>query len=161
MKNWEDYKKTAQTISPLFQWAKEGLLSEIINNPMSLSAINSKNSSGHSALMLAAYHDHYEVCRYLLSMGADPHSIDLGGNTILMGVAFKGHLEIAQLLIQNGADLDQKNQKGQTALDFAQMFGRTEMVKFLKAQKHEPASFNYKETFVAWIQFFKKQFQSN
>jgi ankyrin repeat protein len=90
--------------------------------------LNFKNEKGHSALMLAAYHGHYELTKFFISAGADVNSVDNSSNSILMGVVFKGHRQIFEILVQAGAKLDFANDKKQTALDYAILFGHRDIL---------------------------------
>lgn len=152
---WDAYKSTMRAPANLYDMARSG---DVAGTRALLELgidINDKNQKGHSALMLAAYHANYKLCEFLIENGADVNSIDGASNTILMGVAFKGHLEIAGLLIRNGADIRYRNEKGQNALDFAQMFGRSEMVKFLKREQGLAARYNAMDFLKGWISYFK------
>lgn len=163
MRTWSQYTQTAQALyeqnenEKLFQFAREGLLVEISKMNLDPEFVNQQDAKGYSALMLAAYNGHLDVCYYLLQFGADPNSIDYSGNSILMGASFKGHFDIVQLLINWGAHIQYANPKGQTALDFAQMFGRSEVVKFLKLKSNKAAVFGLLDIFQGWASLFKSK----
>lgn len=150
MSAWNKYKETMITEESIYDLCRSGNL-EKLKQSLDLRVLNEKNEKGYSPLMLAAYNEHLELTKFLLEMGADPNSQDLGGNSILMGVAFKGNVEIAKVLLDNGADLLIKNQKHQTALDFANMFGRIEMVKFLKSKLNIEAKFKFNDVVKSWL----------
>ena len=132
-RTWDDYKKTVRPEDPLFAIARDGDCFAFQQNQPSPERINQKNVNGHSALMLAAYHGNFDIVEYALMRGADPNTSDLAGNSALMGAAFKGDLRLLELLIQFGAKVDQKNSKNQTALDFAVMFDKPHIEKYLKS----------------------------
>ncbi|WP_340163347.1 ankyrin repeat domain-containing protein [Commensalibacter communis] len=114
-----------------FDTARQGeteLLAEFIRAGMD---INHQNHEGHTALILACYHNQLEAVKLLLEKGADPNIVDNKGATALTGVAFKGYIPIAQLLIKAGANVDAENNLRRTALMFAILFGRNDMAKFL------------------------------
>lgn len=157
MRSWQDYKTTMDEELPQFIWAREGRLIALKSLELDPELINRKNHKGHSALMLAAYNGHVEATEWLISHGADVNSIDGSGNSILMGVAFKGHLSILNLLLKNGADAGYSNEKGQTALDFAQMFGRSDVVKKLKSNRNQPEVFGFQDFLKSWISVFNKK----
>jgi hypothetical protein len=141
--------------SDVFDWARNGHIELLATIPAA--AVNIKNEKGYSPLMLAAYHGHSLACELLLAKGADANSVDLAGNSILMGVAFKGHLEIAQILIENGADISYRNSKNQNALHFAQLFGRSDVIKYLKEKHNQQPEFGLKDIFQGWSSMFRKE----
>lgn len=157
MRSWQDYKSTMSEELPQFIWAREGSLIALKSIEFDAELINRKNHKGHSALMLAAYNGHYEVAEWLISQGADVNSIDESGNSILMGVAFKGHLPVLNLLLRSGADPDYTNGKGQSALDFAQMFGRSDVVKKIKSIYNQPEVFGFQDFLKSWISVFTRK----
>ncbi|MDI2112846.1 ankyrin repeat domain-containing protein [Commensalibacter nepenthis] len=114
-----------------FNVARQGdteLLAEFIRAGMD---INHQNQEGHTALILACYHNHLEAVELLLEKGADPNIVDNKGATALTGVAFKGYIPIAKLLVNAGAKIDSENNLKRTALMFAILFGRNDMAQFL------------------------------
>ncbi len=157
MRSWQEYKNTMTEELPQFIWAREGNLIGLKSLELDLELINRKNFKGHSALMLAAYNGHEDVVEWLISQGADVISIDDSSNSILMGVAFKGHLSILNMLLRNHANSNYSNEKGQTALDYAQMFGRTEIVKKLKSIHNQPEVFGFQDFLKSWISAFNKK----
>lgn len=159
MRSWQDYKKTMAEAEELAQfiWAREGRITALKSLEFDTELINRKNHKGHSALMLAAYNGHEEAAEWLISQGADVNSIDSSGNSILMGVAFKGHLSILNLLLRSGADPFYQNHNGQSALDFAQMFGRGDVVKKLKSIHNQPEVFGFQDFLKSWISVFNKK----
>lgn len=157
MRSWQEYKSTMAEELPQFTWAREGNLIGLKSLEFDSDLINRKNYKGHSVLMLAAYNGHAEAAEWLISQGADVNSVDESGNSILMGVAFKGHLSILNMLLKNSADFEYTNEKGQTALDFAQMFGRAEVVKKLKLIRNQPEVFGFQDFLKSWISVFYKK----
>lgn len=97
------------------------------------------DAKGHTALILATYHDHGGTATLLLDHGA---LIDQGdterGNTALMGVAFKGYAGVARQLLAAGADPHATNKAGQTALMMAALFGHGEIVDALLMRGADP-----------------------
>lgn len=97
--------------------------------------VNLADYQGNTLLMLAAYHDHPETVQLLLNFGADPDRRNNRGQTPLAGVAFKGYATIVSLLLAAGADplaLQGTEENKMTPLDFAKMFGRTEVQSLLE-----------------------------
>lgn len=101
--------------------------------------IAATDAKGHTAFILAAYHDHRSTALLLLDHGAD---IDQGdearGNTALMGVAFKGFAGLASQLLASGANPHAVNKAGQTALMMAALFNHGEIVDCLLARGADP-----------------------
>ncbi|WP_156680954.1 ankyrin repeat domain-containing protein [Sphingomonas profundi] len=96
--------------------------------------IDAHDGKGHTALILAAYHDRLAALNLLLMHGADPDAGDIArGNTALMGAAFKGHDAVAARLVAAGCTVNARNKAGQTALMMAAMFGRDDQVDMLLA----------------------------
>jgi ankyrin repeat protein len=116
---------------PAFDWARAGnyySLSEFFKDGGS---VNHKNHDGHSLLMLAACHNRWGLCAWLVKNGADVNSIDLSGNTVLMGACLKGHTRIVKLLLHAGADPFLQNGQGMMAIDFARAFEHEDLVQLL------------------------------
>ena len=133
MSGWSEYKKTFRSSEDIFQIARSGDANRLKNflesNPMT--DINQKNHRGYSPLMISVYNGNYPASRLLLKAGADPNSSDFSGNTVLMGAAFKGDADLVRLLISQGASKELKNQEGLTAIDWANAFGRKNIVSIL------------------------------
>lgn len=96
-------------------------------------AINACDAKGHTPLILASYHGHFNATTLLLDHGA---CVDQGGgargDTALMGVAFKGYDQIADILLAHGANPNAINKAGQTALMMAALFGHASIVHLLR-----------------------------
>lgn len=93
--------------------------------------INTPDSKGYSALIIAAYNNQPEIVNLLLENGANVNAADAAGNTALMGACFKGFPEIAEILVQSGADVNQRNLQGAPALTFAATFGQLAIAELL------------------------------
>lgn len=101
--------------------------------------VDTRDSKGHTPLILASYHGHQAATDLLIRCGAEVDSPDdERGNTALMGVTFKGHDALAGRLLRAGADPNKTNVAGQTALMMAAMFGRTTIVDRLLAAGADP-----------------------
>jgi hypothetical protein len=74
-----------------------------------------------------------------LGKGADPNSTDFSGNTVLMGAAFQGDVEMVMLLLQRGARKNSKNHTGFTAEQWANAFGRINVVDILTTTESKPS----------------------
>ncbi len=132
MRSWDDYKKTMQSNETLWTAAKSGQLHSISYFVNHGADLNERDHRGYSPLMLAVYGGQQEAAALLLDLGADANSSDFSGNSILMGAAFKGHLELARLLLESGADPTVRNSSGMTAFDFANTFGRSDVMDLLR-----------------------------
>lgn len=143
MSSWNEYKQTMVVEGPLYDYARQGKTEDLLFYLDTLEDVNQKNTKGHSLLMLAAYNGHLELTKALIEKGADVNSQDLLGSTILMGIAFKGYLEIFKTLVYAGADININNSSNQSALDYALMFGRSDIASFIseiKKEKHKPVT---------------------
>lgn len=100
--------------------------------------VNTRNRSGYTALVLAAYHGHIEEVVTLLKAHANPCIPDTNGNNALMGALFKGDALMTNVLISL-CPLDQTNNSGQTALAFAAMFSRLDSITDLVKRGADPA----------------------
>lgn len=80
--------------------------------------LDSKDSNGWSAIIIAAFWQHEPLVKYLLKMGADPNDVGKNGTTVLMysktGIldAENPSLNIISALINNGADALAKDDYG-------------------------------------------------
>lgn len=93
---------------------------------------NTRDSTGNSALMLAAYRGIHgkksitKTLQTLLSVGVDANDRDLNGKTVLMAVASREiecEAEI-RVLVDAGADIDATDEEGRTALAYCIYHGR-------------------------------------
>ena len=97
-------------------------------------SLDTRDSKGYTALILAAYHDQGAAVARLLAAGADACAQDQRGNTALMGAIFKGEMQIARRLMATDCSPDQRNGAGQTAAMYAGLFKRVELLDALKAK---------------------------
>ena len=90
---------TAQLQDYYFDAARRGdvpMLDTFIEAGYSL---ETRDSKGYTALILAAYHGQNAAVERLLAAGADACAQDLRGNTALMGAIFKGEVQMARTLL--------------------------------------------------------------
>ena len=80
--------------------------------------MDSVNTYGWTALMLAAYNDYKEVCELLISRGCNVDHQDKNSDTALMKAAGSGHIPTVIYLIEAGSDHSIRNKQGKSALDF-------------------------------------------
>ena len=93
--------------------------------------INVTNEQGYTALMVATYHGNIEAFDYLVSQKASTCAVDNKGNTALMAAIFRGEFSLAKKLISYECDSKHKNMAGNDAVNFAEVFGRDDMLKLL------------------------------
>lgn len=86
-------------LSPLFRLAlKSGAVEAIELHIQRGEALDGRDSSGLTPLMISAIHDHRESCARLLALGADPSLLSAGGRTAIELARDHGHLTLAALL---------------------------------------------------------------
>ena len=141
MRKWKDYKETINLSEDIFALARSGNINRLrrfIEITRGLD-INEKNHKGYSPLMIAVYRGNLDAAKLLLGKGADPNSTDFSGNTVLMGAAFQGDVEMVMLLLQRGARKNSKNHTGFTAEQWANAFGRINVVDILTTTESKPS----------------------
>jgi len=116
---------------------------------------NLTNTKGNSLLMLAAYNGNFETAKMLVENKADVNSVNDQGHSIIAGVAFKGYLDIVKLLIENGAVLD--NRLSKSPIMFASMFGRVEVVEYLKSIEEKSFKNRVFSLIAQFVGLFKKK----
>lgn len=100
--------------------------------------INWQDSSGETALHIAARFGHDECARILIegndNQKADLELVEKNFNwTALHIAAVDGHLTVAKLLIEAGADVDRLDSSGWTAKEHAALRGHIAIAQLLKA----------------------------
>ena len=90
--------------------------------------LNRKNSSGETAIMVAALQGHIEVVKFLISREAE---VNQPGWTPLIYAATTGRNEIIKILIENHAYIDATSPSGVTSLMMAVRGGHRSTVKLL------------------------------
>jgi len=96
--------------------------------------VDVSNGKGYTALMIATYHGNTEVFDYLVSQDANTCAADNKGNTALMAAIFRGEFLLAKKLISFECDPEHKNKAGNRASEFAEVFGREQILGLLKKQ---------------------------
>lgn len=96
--------------------------------------INSKDSQGRTAIMIATYAKNAEMVKVLIDKGADVNLRDNMKNSPFLYAGAEGYLEILKLTIEAGADPSIVNRFGGTALIPASEHGYVEVVKVLLEQ---------------------------
>lgn len=94
--------------------------------------IDSKDTSGNTAIMGSSFKGYEAIVRKLIEKGADLNCRNNMGATALIYAASFGHLEIARLLLAAGADTSVRDQKGYTAYENAKLKGAPALINILK-----------------------------
>jgi len=79
----------------------------------------SKDWSGNSGLHMAAMKGHLQICKRLISLGADVNMSNNGGILPLVCAAFSGCCKTVRLLIREGAEKLAECPNGKTAYNYA------------------------------------------
>jgi ankyrin repeat protein len=101
--------------------------------------LNSRNSVGETALMLAALQGRLELAQRLIEQGA---SISQDGWNPLHYAATGPEPKIVALLLQRGAPIDARSPNGTTALMMAARYGSEQSVTLLLAQHADATTRN-------------------
>jgi methionyl-tRNA formyltransferase len=101
--------------------------------------VNITNKDGWSPLMIAAFNGNLDLCRILISLGANINQPNCNGTTPLMYALSSNVSEnkflIAKLLIENGALLGVVDMFGLAAIDYARKNGDDDVINFIKEFK--------------------------
>lgn len=91
-----------------------------------------------TALGVAARNNHINVCRLLISRGANIDLFNIEGETPLMLATECGRIEICELLIQNGANVNVRRRgTGQTLRDYAKYLSESKNLEIISLlEKH-------------------------
>lgn len=93
--------------------------------------IESRDSHGRTALLVATHHDAVNAARLLIEAGADVNAMDDISDSPYLYAGAEGRLEILRLTLANGANLASVNRYGGTALIPAAHHGHVETVRLL------------------------------
>ncbi len=93
--------------------------------------INTKDSDGRTAAMIAAYNNDVETAKVLIKAGADVNIQDNMQNNPFLYAGAEGYVEILKLTIEAGADPAIINRYGGTALIPASEHGHIDAIKEL------------------------------
>ncbi|MEX2183853.1 MAG: ankyrin repeat domain-containing protein, partial [Chloroflexota bacterium] len=85
------------------------------------------NDFANQPLHAAAAGRHVEVCRVLLTAGADVNATQHGGYAPLHEAAGSGDVELAELFLSAGADADARLPDGSTAAAVAEAAGHHDL----------------------------------
>ncbi|XP_046365594.2 ankyrin repeat domain-containing protein 17-like [Haliotis rufescens] len=94
--------------------------------------INSRGKCGSAPLMIAAYHGHREVFRFLVSKGANVSQVDDGGTNVLHWACRGGHAGMVKyVLTRYSVDVNSRAKRGRTPLMNAAYYGHRDVFEFL------------------------------
>ncbi|MED3689183.1 ankyrin repeat domain-containing protein [Peribacillus butanolivorans] len=93
--------------------------------------INTQDSEGRTATMIATYNNDVETAKILITAGADVNIQDDMKNNPFLYAGAEGYLEILKLTINAGADTTITNRYGGTALIPASEHGYVNVIKEL------------------------------
>ncbi|XP_054290850.1 ankyrin repeat domain-containing protein 39-like [Macrosteles quadrilineatus] len=97
--------------------------------------VDKRDGAGYTALHYAVRRGDTEMCRLLLSAGANINAVTRAGQaTALHRAAMSGRVEVVKLLIASGADVKLKDTEGRTAEDRAQEYNQPEVFKLLHTE---------------------------
>uniref|UniRef100_A0A5S6QNN4 MYND-type domain-containing protein n=1 Tax=Trichuris muris TaxID=70415 RepID=A0A5S6QNN4_TRIMR len=118
----------------LFAAINEGN-SELVKTLVANKGVSPDSLDEHctSALQLAAFRGHYDVCKVLLECGAKVNSTDHphGYTSIVFG-ALSGNTRVVRLLLDAGANVHKRTAKDRDALDMAAFTGQFKCVCTMK-----------------------------
>uniref|UniRef100_A0A1I8H5Q9 Protein kinase domain-containing protein n=1 Tax=Macrostomum lignano TaxID=282301 RepID=A0A1I8H5Q9_9PLAT len=89
------------------------------------------DSTGATALMLAADGNYHELIEKLLDLGASVNSVDSQSRTALSRACEAGHLTAARILLLKGADPSHRDGQGLTCTQLAEQHQNLELVQLL------------------------------
>ncbi|PAA90308.1 hypothetical protein BOX15_Mlig032599g1 [Macrostomum lignano] len=89
------------------------------------------DSTGATALMLAADAGHHELIEKLIDLGASVRAEDSQGRTALSRACEAGHVRAAKALMDRGADASHRDGHGQTCAQVAQRFEQRQVLRLL------------------------------
>lgn len=105
-------------------------------------SVDTRDSGGRTALLVATHADALEAARVLIEAGADVNAKDGIEDTPYLYAGAQGKTEILKLTLANGANLKDTNRFGGTALIPAAEKGHPENVRLLLAAGVDPDHVN-------------------
>ncbi|PAA62074.1 hypothetical protein BOX15_Mlig034155g1 [Macrostomum lignano] len=89
------------------------------------------DSTGATALMLAADAGHHELIEKLIDLGASVRAEDSQGRTALSRACEAGHVRAVKALMDRGADASHRDGRGQTCAQVAERFEQRQVLRLL------------------------------
>lgn len=100
--------------------------------------LNTENTEGMTALMVAVWHQQERAVQTLIQRKANLDHQDKDGDAAVHGAALHGNARILGLLLDAGASPNVKNKLGGTALMWAAAYGHDEIVSMLLSRGADP-----------------------
>ncbi|XP_038044462.1 ankyrin repeat domain-containing protein 31-like isoform X2 [Patiria miniata] len=120
-------------MSELILAAKRGLYHRVLAEVREGAVIDARDNEEATPLYWAACGGHSDICRLLLSKGADTNLAVQWGSTPLHAAADRGHTDCIKYLLRYGADVNAQNNNGDTPLHLASFRGHKEACVILVA----------------------------
>jgi uncharacterized protein len=125
-------KSTGQFfMDPIFEAAANNDVALLQQRIASGVPVDTRNSEGRTALLVATHANAIEVARFLIATGADVNAMDDIQDSPFLYAGAEGKLEILKMTVAAGADLDSTNRYGGTALVPAAHHGHVDVVRYL------------------------------
>ncbi|PAA90892.1 hypothetical protein BOX15_Mlig015315g1 [Macrostomum lignano] len=97
------------------------------------------DSTGATALMLAADAGHHELIENLIDLGASVRAEDSQGRTALSRACEAGHVRAAKALMDRGADASHRDGRSLTCGQLAEQFGHSQqLMQLISGQSEKP-----------------------
>ncbi|XP_022085508.1 uncharacterized protein LOC110976494 isoform X2 [Acanthaster planci] len=129
-------------MSELILAAKRGLYHRVLAEVREGASIDATDNEDATPLYWAACGGHSEICRLLLSKGADTNLAVQWGSTPLHAAADRGHTDCIKYLLRYGADINAQNNNGDTPLHLASFRGHKEACVILVSHGADPTILN-------------------
>ncbi|PAA63680.1 hypothetical protein BOX15_Mlig012509g1 [Macrostomum lignano] len=97
--------------------------------------VDLSDSTGATALMLAADAGHHELIEKLIDLGASVRAEDSQGRTALSRACEAGHVRTAKALMDRGADASHRDGRGLTCAQVAERFEQRQVLRLLDASR--------------------------
>lgn len=131
---WKSYHYLLQYNSKIFKACENGDLVFLKKLYFSSYIVNLVNEKGWSTLLVAAFNQRVEVCKWLISNGANVNHQNFKGTSVLMFAKThaNGNSELIRVLIENGADPYLKDCFNKDIFYYLNECSQLEMIKFIK-----------------------------
>ncbi|PAA91513.1 hypothetical protein BOX15_Mlig000394g2 [Macrostomum lignano] len=112
------------------------LAATLINDErVSTQHVDLPDSTGATALMLAADAGHHELIEKLIDLGASVRAEDSQGRTALSRACEAGHVRAVKALMDRGADASHRDGQGLTCAQVAERFEQRQVLRLLDASR--------------------------
>lgn len=125
------HSASAAEAYPLHAAARQGDVQAIASLLAAGSALEARDPSGSTALLVATRENQVGAARALIEAGADVNAQDGIHDSAYLYAGARGHLDILKMTLARGADLRSTNRYGGTALIPAAERGHVETVRTL------------------------------